>query len=411
LANAGTVTNQDAAAAERSMAQIVSARLAIYRNLAVVTVIITLGLIMLGAGVRLTDAGLGCPDWPGCYGQLTPVHAQEEIAKAVEAQGGEHGPVSMGKAWREMIHRYIAMGLGLLIIGLAVLAWKWRRDLPGSPWLATVLVGVVILQGLFGKWTVTLLLKPAIVTGHLLGGMLTLALLVWLWRRVAEYSPGDIDENAPAAPAVARRPVSLAVQANQSDALIRPTGKEAGQVLEPPTAGQKQHVPVNRGFSRLKLALTVALAALVMQISLGGWTSTNYAALACTDFPLCQGKWVPDADFTHAFHLIRPLGQTPNGDPISFQALTAIHFSHRIGALVATGALLWLIVLSWPRPSLRVLAGGLAVALVVQILLGISNVVYSLPLSLAVAHNGGAAVLLMVLVMLKFRVWSKAREG
>lgn len=407
MANAEIRTNQAAADAERSVAQTAIARLATYRNLAVVTVIITLGLIMLGAGVRLTDAGLGCPDWPGCYGQLTPVHAQAEIAQAVAAQGGEHGPVSMGKAWREMIHRYIAMGLGLLIIGLAVLGWKWRRDLPGTPWLATVLVGVVILQGLFGKWTVTLLLKPAIVTGHLLGGMLTLALLVWLWRRVAEYSPGGIGQT----PLAARRPISVAVQASQSDALVRPTGKEAGQILEPPTAGLKQHVPVNRGFGRLQLALTVGLVALVMQISLGGWTSTNYAALACTDFPLCQGKWVPDADFTHAFHLIRPLGQTPDGDPISFQALTAIHFSHRIGALVTTGALLWLIMLAWPRPGLRALAGGLTIALIVQILLGISNVVYSLPLSLAVAHNGGAAVLLMVLVMLKFRIWSKAREG
>ena len=151
--------NQPLAKSAPSAAQRAAGRLAIYRHLAVVTVFITLGLIMLGAGVRLTDAGLGCPDWPGCYGKLTPVHAKEEIAQAVAAQGGEHGPVSMGKAWREMIHRYIAMGLGLLIIGLAVLGWKWRRELPGSPWLATLLVGVVILQGLFGKWTVTLLLQ------------------------------------------------------------------------------------------------------------------------------------------------------------------------------------------------------------------------------------------------------------
>lgn len=319
--------------------------------------------------------------------------------------------MSMGKAWREMIHRYIAMGLGLLIIGLAVLGWRWRRDLPGSPWLATVLVGVVILQGLFGKWTVTLLLKPAIVTGHLLGGMLTLALLVWLWRRVSEYSPESTGLRSDPASVTPRHQMAAAIEAAPADALIRPTGQEAGSALMPPQAGQRQHIPVNRGAGRLKFALLVSLVALVMQISLGGWTSTNYAALACTDFPTCQGKWLPDADFTHAFHLIRPLGQTPDGEPIPFQALTAIHFSHRIGAIIATAALLWLIALTWVRPGLRGLSIGLLGALVVQILLGISNVVYSLPLWLAIAHNGGAAVLLMVLVMLKFRVWSKASTG
>ncbi len=141
-----------------------------YRTAVGLVAVLTLALIMLGAYVRLTDAGLGCPDWPGCYGHLTPAHASEKIAAAVEAQGGEHGPVSMGKAWREMLHRYVASILGLLIIGLAVYAWRWRESLAGGPWLATVLVGVVILQGLFGMWTVTLLLKPAIVTAHLLGG-------------------------------------------------------------------------------------------------------------------------------------------------------------------------------------------------------------------------------------------------
>jgi len=262
---------------------------------------------------------------------------------------------------------------------------------------------------LFGKWTVTLLLKPAIVTGHLLGGMLTLALLVWLWRRVAEHSPGA-EASDQRASIVGNRPPTMVAQDAKPDALIRATGKEAGRSLEPPTAGRAQHVPVDRGFGRLKLALVVGMVGLVMQISLGGWTSTNYAALACTDFPTCQGKWIPDADFTHAFHLIRPLGQTPDGDPIPFQALTAIHFSHRIGAIVATGLLLWLIALAWSRPGLRALAVGLLAALTIQILLGISNVVFSLPLWLAIAHNGGAAVLVMVMVMLKFRVWSVANR-
>ena len=154
-----------------------------FRRLVAVATVLTLALIMLGAWVRLTDAGLGCPDWPGCYGKLSPVHASDQIAQAVAEQGGEHGPVSMGKAWREMLHRYLATGLGLLIVAIAVLAWRRRELLRQSPLLAVSLVGVVVLQGLFGKWTVTLLLKPAIVTGHLLGGMLTFSLLLWLWLR------------------------------------------------------------------------------------------------------------------------------------------------------------------------------------------------------------------------------------
>jgi len=259
LANAGTLPPHTGAAGERSTAGKTRTRLAIYRNLAVITVFITLGLIMLGAGVRLTDAGLGCPDWPGCYGKLSPVHAKEEIAQAVAAQGGEHGPVSMGKAWREMIHRYIAMGLGLLIIGLAVLGWKWRRDLPAGPWLATALVGVVIMQGLFGKWTVTLLLKPAIVTGHLLGGMLTLALLVWLWRRVAEHSPDQADHASKAGPTsrLAKQSQPVSLNRSEADVLIRPTGREAGQAIDPPASGRARHVPLDRGFGRLKLALVI----------------------------------------------------------------------------------------------------------------------------------------------------------
>ncbi|NCW82442.1 MAG: hypothetical protein EBV68_11300, partial [Betaproteobacteria bacterium] len=142
-----------------------------YRRLIGWSALICFALIMIGAWVRLTDAGLGCPDWPGCYGKLTPVQAKDQIAQAVAEQGGDHGPVSMGKAWREMVHRYIATGLGLLIIGIVVLAWRFRHRLQQSPWLASVTLAVVILQGMFGKWTVTLLLKPAIVTGHLILGL------------------------------------------------------------------------------------------------------------------------------------------------------------------------------------------------------------------------------------------------
>jgi len=316
-----------------------------------VAVVLTLGLLMLGAWVRLTDAGLGCPDWPGCYGKLTPVHATEQIAEAVAQQGGEHGPVSMGKAWSEMGHRYVASLLGLMIIAIAVLAWRWRGALGQSPWLATGLVGVVILQGLFGKWTVTLLLKPAIVTGHLLGGLLTFVLLLWLWLR--------------------QLPQARYVDAEPAGALVLP----------------------------VRLGLLVVVA----QIFLGGWTSTNYAALACTDFPTCQGSWWPMVNFADGFHFLRELGMTRDGELLPAQALTAIHLSHRIGALVVLGVVGWVGWRAVRAPGEARLGVALLVTLALQWLLGLSNVWFSLPLPVAVAHNGGAAVLLALLVVLHFR--------
>lgn len=319
--------------------------------------VLTFFLIMFGAYVRLTDAGLGCPDWPGCYGELTPHHAKEEIAAAVQAQGGEHGPVSQGKAWREMGHRYVAAILGLLIIGLAVLGWRWRRELPGGPWLATILVGVVILQGLFGKWTVTLLLKPAIVTGHLIGGMLTLALLVWLWQRQA--APGGLP----------------------------------------------------REVARLWPLALAGLVALSAQIVLGGWVSTNYAALACTDFPTCHGQWWPKANWEHAFHVIRPLGMTKTGEFISAEALVAMHLSHRVGFLVAAAALIALGVAAMRRPEVATLGAALLAALALQTSLGIGNVLLSLPLWMATAHNGGAALLITIITMLIFRLTRAGKGG
>ncbi len=325
-------------------------RTALQRRIAGFAVVLTLGLIMLGAWVRLTDAGLGCPDWPGCYGKLSPVHASDHIARAVDAQGGEHGPVSMGKAWREMVHRYIATFLGLLIVVIAVLAWVRRADLRESPLLPTVLVGVVVLQGLFGKWTVTLLLKPAIVTGHLIGGMLTFSLLLWFWLRL--------------------RPRTRYVDAEPVAALRWPA--------------------------------VLALVVVAAQIALGGWVSTNYAALACTDLPTCQGAWWPQANFADGFHVIRELGKTGEGEFLPMQALTAIHLTHRIGAVIVLLVVGWVGLRAARTAGARPIGIALLTMLAVQWALGLSNIWFSLPLGVAVAHNGGGAVLLGLTVVLNF---------
>ncbi|MCB1888733.1 MAG: COX15/CtaA family protein [Rhodocyclaceae bacterium] len=311
------------------------------RRLILLALGLTFVVVVLGAYVRLSDAGLGCPDWPGCYGQLTPAHAADEIRAAESAQPG--GPVSLPKAWKEMVHRYLAASLGLLILAIAALSWRHRRTAGSAPGVALALVGVVIFQGLLGKWTVTLLLKPAIVTGHLLGGMATLALLGWLALRAYR---------------VASRP--------------SPAGLVAA--------------------ARLGLVLVVA------QIALGGWTSTNYAALACQDFPTCHGEWMPAADFANAFHVVRELGMDANGELLTSEALTAIHWTHRLGALLLAGYLLVLAILMVRHAGLRPLSALLLAALGGQLALGIANVWMSLPLPLAVAHNGGAAVLLLALV-------------
>ena len=329
-----------------------------FRRLIFFTAILTFGLIMLGAWVRLTDAGLGCPDWPGCYGKLTPSHAKSDIARAVAEQGGEHGPVSMGKAWREMVHRYIASALGLLILVIAAIAWARRRTLEQSPALAVALVGVVIMQGIFGMWTVTLLLKPAIVTLHLAGGMLTFALLVWLWQRqMPGWSRTDRD-----------------------------------------------------ALAALRVPALAALVLLCAQILLGGWTSTNYAALACTDLPRCQGKWWPDTNFADAFHVLRELGKTDDGDFLPAQALTAIHLMHRIGAVCVA---LWLGWVGWRTSRVAGMRGFgslLLAALTAQFLLGLSNVWFSLPIGVAVGHPGGAAFLLALLVVLNFQIVQARRR-
>lgn len=318
------------------------------RRLALIALLLTAVVVVFGAYVRLSDAGLGCPDWPGCYGKLSPAHAEEEIAAKHAAD--PHGWVSMPKAWKEMTHRYIASTLGLLIVALAVMAWRrWRRQRI-APWLPFALVAVVVLQGLLGKWTVTLLLKPAIVSSHLLGGLTVLGLLTWIVH---------------AESGAARRAVS----------------------------------------SGRALAARIGLVLMVAQIALGGWVSTNYAAMACTDLPTCSGQWVPQGmDFDHGFHLVRELGMTAEGDRLPFGALQAIHWTHRVGAVVVGVFLLGFAAALLRRRDERALGAVLAAAVLLQIGLGMANVLLSLPLPLAVAHNAGAALLVIVMVSINYRL-------
>lgn len=319
-----------------------------FRKLAWVTAFLTLDLIMFGSFTRLTDSGLGCPDWPGCYGHSNPLSADEPIRAAETALPS--GPVTATKAWIEMVHRYFAMGVGLLIIILTVQAWvRWRHEGGRSPWLATATLAWVIGQGAFGALTVTMKLQPAIVTVHLLGGVGLLAMLTWLALREGDW----VHVRAPGA------------------------GRRLG---------------------------VAALFVVLLQVALGGWVSTNYAVMACPDFPLCQGQFVPPMDFAHAFTLWRPLGMTSGGEAIPFQSLVAIHWTHRVvavGVLLVLGALIWHL---WNAPGLKGPARALLALLLLQFATGMSNVVLQWPLLLAVAHSGGAALLVALLVVVNYRL-------
>lgn len=321
-----------------------------FSRLAALAACLALAVIMLGAYVRLSDAGLGCPDWPGCYGRLTVPRGPEAVAAANAAF--PERPVESAKAWKEMLHRYLASGLGLAILALALAAWSARGRLPIR--LPLVLVALVVLQGLLGMWTVTLLVKPAVVTAHLAGGLITLALLWWLALGVS--------------------------------------GRWAA--------------PVNRALARLRPWAWLGLGLLGTQILLGGWTSTNYAAVACTEFPTCYGGlWWPPTDFAEAFVLWRGLGVDYEFGVLDSAARTAIHLSHRIGALLILlylGVLAIHVVRRAAAPIQRALGLALGATLSLQVGLGIANVVGHLPLPVAVAHNGGAALLLLALVSLLY---------
>jgi cytochrome c oxidase assembly protein subunit 15 len=316
--------------------------LAVRHNLLTFAIVLTLCVISLGAYVRLSDAGLGCPDWPGCYGKLLGVPDNHvEISHAETAF--PHAPVETGKAWKEMIHRYLAGGLGLVIAALAAMAiWPRRHASMVAPHI--FLVGLVGVQAALGMLTVTWLLKPVIVTLHLLGGMLILATLVGM------------------------------------------RAKQGVAMVESSTSG-------------LKTAAWFVTALILMQIALGGWTSTNYAAMACSDYPLCQGQWMPaDLDWSHAFVFNRELGQTSDGQMLSLQTLTAIHWTHRSFALVVLAACVALSIRLRRDEDTRSMGLWLLVAVLAQVALGISNVWLQWPLSLAVLHNTGAAILLAIAV-------------
>lgn len=318
--------------------------------LTLVTLFLTFDLVLFGAFTRLTDSGLGCPDWPGCYGSASPLGATAHIDAAQQAM--PTGPVTQGKAWVEMVHRYLAMGVGVLITVLAVAAWLGRKTEVGRaaihPWWATFTWIWVCVQGAFGALTVTMKLFPAIVTLHLLGGYVLLALL-------------------------AVQGVQLAQQ-------------QGMQVVSPVAA-------------RLRLAVGLALVLLFAQAASGAWVSTNYAVLACTEFPACQGSWWPEMDFARGFEIWRPLGLGQDGAHISFQSLTAIHYTHRLMALLTLALLGTLAVALWRIPSLQKPARFLIGLLLLQLATGMSNVVLDWPLVAAVLHTGGAGAMVVVLVM------------
>ena len=377
-------------------------RRAWFYRLALLATLLGLVVVVLGAYVRLSDAGLGCPDWPVCYGQLTWPGSEEEISAA--NQTFPERPVEAHKAWKEQVHRFFAAGLGTLVLAMALLA-SWRRSgrrnlllaaslaaLAGifayigglialaavlsllaiglpllgalrwpDDWNARIgagLLSLVIFQALLGKWTVTLLVKPIIVTGHLLGGMATVALLWW----ATLGSRGWLQASRPAA----------------------------------------------SGARALALA---ALLVVVGQIALGGWTSTNYAALACTDFPTCHGEWWPEADFAEGFVLWRGLGVDYEFGVLDNPARVAVQLAHRLGALVTLVVVLATALALGLRGGdtvVRIVAAVAGVLVVVQFALGIGNVLLSLPLPVAVAHNGVAALLLLSLVTLNHSLRPRA---
>ncbi|MCQ1056707.1 COX15/CtaA family protein [Photobacterium sp. ZSDE20] len=319
-----------------------------YRLWVALTFALSLCVIALGAYTRLTEAGLGCPDWPGCYG-FTGV-PKDETQQALAASRFPDAPLEADKAWNEMLHRYVAGSLGLMILALNILAWRKPSRPKGLPALLLV---TVIFQALLGMWTVTMVLMPVVVMGHLLGGFTTASLLFLLWLRLGRTS---------------------------------------------------LHSSSAQFSSGLQAFALLGLLVVFGQIALGGWTAANYAAVVCTQLPLCEVDWQQGFD-TSAFALIQPEHDTYQYGVLDYQQRVTIHVTHRIGAMVTAGVLLVLAGFLWRQRALR---GGTAVMLLVlagQISLGVTNVVASLPLSVAVAHNITGVLLLLSLVALNVQVY------
>lgn len=313
------------------------------------SLLMTFAVILLGAYTRLADAGLGCPDWPGCYGQISVPTNSDEIALANDLYPGL--TVEANKAWLEMIHRYFAGTLGLLVFSITFVAIT-RRQLPKA--LALSLSGIVLFQAVLGMWTVTMKLMPVVVMGHLLGGFTLFGLLALSYWKAAEERP----------------------------------------ILHQSSTGQR-------------VLATVGLCVLVGQIALGGWTSSNYAALMCTSLPICQGDWQNHLDFKHAFELIQPERESYEFGTLDYGARMTIHVSHRVGAMlvVALTAVLAVGLFRSGDRNLQRLATLMMSMIVIQIGLGVGNVVLSLPLPIAVAHNLGAALLLICLLRVNYLLW------
>ncbi len=311
-------------------------------RITVVAALLAFAVILLGAATRLKEAGLACPDWPGCYGQIVVPHSSHILTKQT---------LDPNKAWAEMIHRYAAATLGFSCLLAAILILKQRR-LPNQPTMMAVgLLILLFFQGLLGKWTITLRLHPLVVMTHLLGGLTLLGMLWMLVLRLRHTCWNDFTKQE----------------------------------------------------KKLRLWTAIGLVFVMIQIILGGWTSSNYAAFVCPDFPTCQGHWWPSMNFSEGFHLPLDTNRNFAGGQLSNDARTAIQISHRLGALATT---LYLVFLAWKlqtvskKITLRTISLVLVTLLVLQITLGILNVIWLLPLFIAVAHNGVAGGLLLTLLTL-----------
>ena len=319
-----------------------------FRILVFVTMLFAFVVIVIGAYTRLSDAGLGCPDWPGCYGKLLGVPATD--ADIAVANSEYERAVEVGKAWKEMIHRYFAGTLGILVLIISLMLF--RKDSRGERHIVfgLVLASLLVFQALLGMWTVTWQLKPIVVMGHLLGGFAVFNLLGWQWLRTLSFP--QLENYQP------------------------PDGLFGIAVL--------------------------AIAVLVGQIALGGWVSSNYAALACVDFPTCQQQWWPAMNFQEAFVLWRGLGVDYEFGILDHPARVAIHITHRIGAIITAAVILYYALRLWSCAAgnnvLRNVAVLVLLLLSIQLLLGVLNVLLHLPLVNAVMHNAVALLLLFILV-------------